>query len=89
MTAEGDFHKAEKELDKAEKSLKDAPEVLTAKVKAAREANVAAAQKALDDIVANQEPAQAKRALNRLIPKLKGTGLEEKAREALVGLKDD
>ena len=85
LNAEGKFDKALKTLKSLEGKNKNAPELVTSKIKTAREAVMAAAEKKLEDVLAG-DPKMIKRELNRLIPRLKGTGLEDKAREALKSL---
>ena len=83
LVAKGDFSKALSTLKKAnsQKLHKD----LAAKLDTASKSVVEAATKALDEVLASDD-VQKKRNLSRLMGKLKGTGLEDKAREALKSL---
>jgi hypothetical protein len=85
LNGEGKFDKALKTLKSLEGKNKQAPELVTAKIKASREAVMTAARAKLDEVMAG-DPKMLKRELNRLIPRLKGTGLEEEARSALKSL---
>ena len=73
----------------AKKAEKDGwPAHLTARLEKAREASVAAATEALEKIEAAKasDPVQAKKDLGALLPKLRGTGLEARAKELLARL---
>jgi hypothetical protein len=76
----GDFAKSLDGLGKVEKKFEQAPEAITAKLKAARDEAVAAARTKLDEVKA-LDTVPAKREISKLMPKLKGTGFEEEARE--------
>ena len=81
--AKGDYTKALKVLDKAAKKMADWPEAVQARATASREAVIGHAERALDTIeeLAEEDAIKAKKALRKLRPKLKGTGLEERATE--------
>lgn len=87
--AEGEFAAALAALAKVEKDAKDWPQTLQARVARSRQAVIAAAEKALGHIEASaaDDPAQAGRDLSRLTARLRGTGLEERARELMELLK--
>jgi len=63
-------------------------DALKDRLKASREKVVAAAQAALDKVAEEKDadPAKAKKDLSALVSRLKGTGLEEKAKEILTSL---
>ncbi len=83
LVAKGDFAKALSTLKKvnSQKLHKD----LIAQIEAASKSVVEAASQALDEVLSSDSP-QKKRNLARLMGKLKGTGLEDKARSALKEL---
>lgn len=86
LQEKGEFAQAVGELTKVAGKAKDWPEGLTGRLAKAKEAVVAAATTALDGLEAQaaSEPAAARKELSRLLPKLKGTGLEERAKALLA-----
>ena len=79
LTASGDFDKAIKALAKARKKDKSGSEIMTQKFDAAQEAVVEAARTRLSE-VKQLDGAAAKKAIGKLMRKLKGTGLEDEAK---------
>lgn len=86
LCAKGEFAAAVAEATKAGAKAADWPEAMSARLTKAREAVVAAAQAELERIEAlgAGETAQAKAQLSKLLPRLKGTGLEERAKALLT-----
>ena len=86
LQEKGDYALALAELAKAAGKAKDWPETLTQRLAKTKEAVVEAAKAALDKVEADaaSDAAAAKKELARLAPKLKGTGLEERAKALLV-----
>ena len=87
--AKGDYSKALGAVDKATKKSKDWPQELTAKAGRARTAIVDAATTKLDEIDALglDDPTAALKDLNKVRSKLRGTGLEDRAKEMMAALK--
>lgn len=86
---DGDYARAIKTIDKATRKSKEWPEVLRERAGRAREEVVAAATKALEEAatIAESDPKEARRMLSRLRSKLRGTGLEDRLKQALTDLK--
>lgn len=81
-----DYGSAIEALNLAVAEVQDWPAELRAEADAARAAVIAAAESALRDLErqALEDAAAAKAGLEKLAPKLKGTGLEERAKELLA-----
>ncbi|MSR75686.1 MAG: hypothetical protein EXS14_09495 [Planctomycetes bacterium] len=82
----GDFAKAIEALTKVEAQMKGVAEVLTTKLTEARAAVVSAAESALAAIENSSDNAKAKKDLLSMLDRLRGTGLEAKAKEILQKL---
>lgn len=82
----GDFAKAIEALNKLDTQTKGAAELLTTKISDARAAVISAAEAALAAIESATDPVKAKKDLLALSDRLRGTGLETKAKELLLKL---
>lgn len=84
LASKGEYAKAIAAIAKLDVA-EDAPALLADRVEKAKAIVLAAAQKALDDAeaIASADPAEGRKELNKLIPKLAGTGLEARAKETL------
>jgi len=87
--AKGDFGKAIGALDKVTKKSGDWPQELSARATKARDEIVQAATVALDAIEETglDDPKAAMKDLNKVRSKLRGTGLEDRAKELLASFK--
>ena len=81
-----DFTKALKEVDKQVAKAEDWPEAMQLRVQTLRRLVVEAAERRLEEVEAllTENPRKGKPALRKLISKLKGTGLVERAKELLA-----
>lgn len=86
FAAQGEFAKGIEVLNKLEPQLKGAAEVIVNKVTEARAAVVSAAETALSAIESSSDSAKAKKDLLGLMDRLRGTGLEARAKEVLQKL---
>ena len=83
LVAEGNYSKAISGIDKASKGAEEWPQSLSSKLSTARADVISSAEQKLDAIeeMVESDPLTAKRELGRLISKLRGTGLDDRARE--------
>jgi hypothetical protein len=81
----GDFAAAVKEVDKAIAKSAEWPEPMAMRGQTLRRLVIEAAEKRLAEVEAllGEDPAKGKAELRKLLPKLKGTGLEERAKALL------
>lgn len=88
LTEKGDYASALSEIAKVSAKGKEWPESLVTRLAQAKEGVTAAAAAELERALAQQaaSPAEAKQALSRLLGKAKGTGLEERIKQALAAL---
>jgi hypothetical protein len=86
LQGKGEFAAALAEVAKAGGKAKDWPEAMTARLASAKEAVIAAAKTAVDELetLAATDRAEAKKGLAKLAGRLKGTGLEERAKGLLA-----
>lgn len=86
LCTKGDFAAALTETAKVASKAKDWPEAMTGRLAKAKDDVVGAAKVALDEVEAQgaADAAEAKKALGKLAPRLKGTGLEERAKALLA-----
>jgi hypothetical protein len=86
LQEKGDFGSALAELAKTANKAKEWPEPMTARLGKAKETVVAAAKSELDKLeeLAGTDRAEAKKGLEKLLGKLKGSGLEERAKALLA-----
>jgi hypothetical protein len=91
LTEAGEYTKALGKLDAATKNAKNWPQEITPRIDKAREAVIAAATARLDAIEeqAAEDAVAAKRDLDKLALKLRGTGLEQRAKEMAAELAAD
>ena len=87
--AKGNYGKAIAALGKASKSVADWPQQMQDRVNQARREITDAAELALDAIkeTSHEDPEGALKSLSRLKQKLRGTGLEQRAKELMTELK--
>ncbi|MFH0944692.1 MAG: hypothetical protein V2A76_05795 [Planctomycetota bacterium] len=89
FTAKGEYTDALEPLDKLSRSAQDWPESLQNRIAAARKLVVTAAEKelsAIEDLLEG-DPKEASSRLSKLRMKLRGTGLEDQAKELALLLK--
>lgn len=89
LTSDGDYTKALEGLDKLGRSAQEWPEGMQSRLATARQQVIAAAEKELSDIEAliDSDAREATSRLSKIRMKLRGTGLEDQAKELALLLK--